>query len=135
MLTSHGESTAIPNVIFEFALNRTGSYNIEVAYNPNFASYGWTYSNFVYLSGRKILMWSAMILAYPLVYCMKKKYANKHKYCRFWKSAESKFKYTILLRGVIMSYASLYLASCLNIFMMDFTSMENVASAFTAIAF
>ena len=39
------------------------------------------------------------------------------------------------LRGVIMSYASLYLASTLNIFMMDFSTLENVVSAFLAIAF
>ena len=34
-----------------------------------------------------------------------------------------------------MSYASMYLASTLNIFMMDFSTMENVVSAFLAIAF
>lgn len=120
MLSAHGESTAIPNFIFDNFLNRTGTYKVEGPFTPNFNSYGWTVSNFVYLSGRKIIMWTALIVAYPFVYYMKKKYSNKHKYCRFWRSTEEKFRYTMLLRGVIMSYASMYLASCLNIFMMDF---------------
>lgn len=81
------------------------------------------------------MIWSAIIIAYPIVWYMKKKYANKHKICRVWVMAEQKFRYTLLLRGVIMSYASMYLASCLNIFKMDFSTMENTVSVFFAIAF
>jgi hypothetical protein len=136
MLSSHGESTAIPNLIYDKFLNRTDStLQMEGALNERFASYGWEVSNFIYLSGRKILIWSAIIITYPLVLYMKKKYANKHKYCKLWIAAEQKYRYTLLLRGVIMSYASMYLASTLNIFKMDFSTMENVFSAFFAIAF
>ena len=89
MLSAHGESTAIPNVMYDNFINRTGSgIKIEEAYNAQFNKYGWTVSNFVYLSGRKILIWTGMIVAYPFVWYMKNKFANKHKLCRLWRKAE-----------------------------------------------
>eukprot|EP00347_Sterkiella_histriomuscorum_P010294 403376857 len=136
MLASHGESTIIPNVFYTFLINRSGSsVVIEPALNDRFSDYGWEISNFLYLSGRKILLWTLIILAYPVVYYMKKNYADKHKLCRLWIKAEQKFRYTLLLRGVIMSYVSMYLAFVLGIFKMNLTTMENTISAFFAIAF
>eukprot|EP00347_Sterkiella_histriomuscorum_P005534 403356244 len=136
MLTSHGESTIIPNVFYTFLINRSGSaVKVEPALNERFSDYGWTVSNFLYLSGRKILLWTLIIFAYPFVWYMKRKYADKHKLCQMWVKAEQKFRYTLLLRGVIMSYVSMYLAFILGIFQMDLTTMENTISAFSAIAF
>ena len=82
MLTSHGESTIIPNVFYTFLINRSGSaVKVEPALNERFSDYGWTVSNFLYLSGRKILLWTLIIIAYPFVWYMKRKYADKHKLC------------------------------------------------------
>ena len=126
----------IPNVFYTFLINRSGStVKVEPALNARFSDYGWTISNFLYLSGRKILIWTLIIIAYPFVWYMKRKYADKHKLCRLWVKAEQKFRYTLLLRGVIMSYVSMYLAFILGIFQMDLTTMENTISAFSAIAF
>jgi hypothetical protein len=108
---------------------------IEPAYNSRFSDYGWNVSNFIYLSGRKILIWSALILAYPFVYYMKNKYADKHKLCELWRLVDTKYKYTLLLRGVLVSYVSMFLAATLNIFKMNFTTVENICSVFVAIAF
>ncbi|CDW72739.1 UNKNOWN [Stylonychia lemnae] len=136
MLGSHGESTIIPNVFYDYGVNRPGSAIIlEQALNKKFDEYGWKISNFLYLSGRKILMWTLLIVAYPAVWYMDKKYADKHKYCKLWKKVEIKFRYTLLLRGVIMSYVSMYLAFVLGIVQMNFETMENSISGFSAIAF
>lgn len=82
MLSTQGESTAIPNVFYNYGVNRTGTgYKVEEPFNQRFKDYGWTTSNFLELSGRKCFIWFAMILVYPLIYYMKKKYADKHKYC------------------------------------------------------
>lgn len=89
MLTSHGESTIIPNVFYTYLIDRPGSnVKIEPALNTRFSSYGWNISNFLYLSGRKILIWTLIIIAYPFVWYMKKKYADKHKLCKLWVEAE-----------------------------------------------
>ena len=89
MLTSHGETTAIPNIFFDYGINRTGSsYKVEEAYNERFSSYGWTTSNFLELSGRKCFILMAMMAAFPVVYYMKKKYSDKHKFCHFWKGID-----------------------------------------------
>ncbi|CDW80137.1 UNKNOWN [Stylonychia lemnae] len=136
MLGSHGESTIIPNLLYDKLIARPGTtVELEPALNFRFNAYGWKISNFIYLSGRKIILWTLIILAYPFVWYMKRKYADKHKFCRVWVDAESKFRYTMLLRGVIMSYVSMYLAFILGIFQMDLSTMENTVSAFTAIAF
>jgi hypothetical protein len=117
MLSSHGESTMIPNVFYTYLIDRPGSsVKIEPALNNRFDSYGWSISNFLYLSGRKILLWLLIIIVYPFVWYMKSKYADKHKLCKPWVSVEQKFRYTMLLRGVIMSYVSMYLAFILGIF-------------------
>ncbi len=81
------------------------------------------------------MLWAALVAIYPFVYYMKVKYADKHKLCSIWNHADSKYKYTLILRGVIMSYASMFLACFLNIFTLSFTSMANVASTFSAITF
>lgn len=136
MLAAHGESTFIPNVFYDYLLNRTDTeLEVEPPMNDRFTEYGWTVSNFLYLSGRKILIWCGLLVAYPFVWYMHTKYADKHKYCKLWTTAEQKFRYTMLLRGMLMSYVSMYLAAILNIFNMNFSTMENVISAFAAIAF
>ncbi len=136
MLSSHGESTFIPNVFYDNLINRPGSgVQIEEPINARFSSYGWEVSNFLALSGRKILIWILILVAWPFVYYMKTKYANKHKICALWEKAEQKFRYTLILRGMLMSYVSMYLAFILNLFKMDLTTMENTISAFTALAF
>jgi len=85
MLGSHGESTIIPNLIYDKVVNRPGSeVQIEPALNTHFSNYGWTVSNFIYLSGRKIIIWTLIIIAYPFVWYAKRRYADKHKYCKIW---------------------------------------------------
>ena len=85
MLGSHGESTIIPNLLYDKIVNRPGSnVELEPPLNSVFEKYGWTISNFIYLSGRKILMWTGICVAYPFVWYMKRKYANKHKFCKLW---------------------------------------------------
>lgn len=134
MLSSHGESTAIPNIFYDKGINRTGTnFKVEEYYNDRFYAYGWTTSNFLELSGRKCLIWLAMVLAYPIIYYMNKKYADKHKFCHFWKGIDQKYHYTLLLRGFIMSYVSMFLAATLAIFKMKFESLENIISAFVGI--
>lgn len=136
MLTTHGESTMIPNVPYTYLIDRSGSsVKLEKALNSRFSDYGWEISNFLFLSGRKIVLWTTLIIVYPFVWYMKRKYADKHKLCRPWVKIEQKFRYTLLLRGVIMSYVSMYLAFLLGIFKMNLTTMENSISAFAAIAF
>ncbi|CDW89713.1 fu domain containing protein [Stylonychia lemnae] len=136
MLASHGESTIIPNLLYDYLIHRPGSdVQVEPALNNKFSEYGWTVSNFLYLSGRKILIWTAIIIGYPFVWYIEKRYADKHKICKLWSKVEQKFRYTLLLRGVIMSYVSMYLAFILGIFQMDLTTMGNTISAFAAIGF
>jgi len=89
MLGSHGESTIIPNFLYDKLINRPGSaVQVEPALNVKFQNYGWSISNFIYLSGRKILIWTGIVVAYPFVWYMKRKYADKHKYCKLWVKAE-----------------------------------------------
>ena len=136
MLSSLGESAFIPNIFYDYGLNRKGSPLIEEpSLNQRFSDYGWTTSNFLSLSGRKLLIWVALIVAYPFVYYMKNNYADKHKMCAPWLMVDKKFKYTLLLRGVLVSYVSMFLAATLNIFKMNFTTLENVISVFIAITF
>jgi hypothetical protein len=131
MLVAHGESTFIPNIYFDSFINKTTDlgygkikgYSPEDPLNQKFVDYGWAVSNFYYLSGRKVLLWTAMLGSYPLIKYMKTKYADKHKYCKIWVQVELKYRYTLLLRGVIMSYASMILAIMLNVYNMKMTSM------------
>jgi hypothetical protein len=89
MLASHGESTFIPNIFYDNLIARDGSnIQVEEPLNSRFSSYGWTVSNFLYLSGRKILIWMGILIAWPFVYYMKTKYADKHKICSLWNKAE-----------------------------------------------
>lgn len=136
MLSSQGESSFIPNIFYDDMVGKPGSgIQIEPALNSRFSSYGWNVSNFLYLSGRKILIWVGILVAWPFVYYMKSKYANKHVFCRIWNTAEEKFRYTLLLRGMLMSYVSMYLAFILNIYQMRLSTIPNIISVFIAIAF
>lgn len=136
MLSTNGEMTFIPNIFYDNLLNRTGTNIVyEEALNDRFTNYGWDSSNFVYLSGRKVLIWFLIIVAYPFVAYMKTRYANKHKLCKIWELAEAKFKYTMILRLLIMSYATFFLAAMLNIYMMQLSSIENIISLFAALSF
>lgn len=48
MLSSHGETTVIPNLIYDKGINKTGSgYALEGPLNERFNSYGWTTTNFI----------------------------------------------------------------------------------------
>jgi hypothetical protein len=94
MLSTHGEVSFIPNVIFDYGLNRTNansSFVVEESRNKKFTEYGWTTSNFLELSGRKIIIWAVLILLYPLVYYLRKKYSDKHKLCEIWRSIDQKY--------------------------------------------
>ena len=125
----------VPNLIFDYGINRSDSFVVEPALNDRFTNYGWDNSNFIELSGRKILIWTALIVAYPFIYYMKKKYADKHKFCKLWEITESMYRYNLLLRGVLMSYASMLLSCLLNIWTMRFSTIYNMVSLFGAIAF
>lgn len=82
MLSSHGESSFIPNIFYDYMVGREGSpIIVEEPINVRFNNYGWNVSNFLYLSGRKILMWCGILIAWPFVWYMKTKYADKHKIC------------------------------------------------------
>jgi magnesium-transporting ATPase (P-type) len=136
MLSTHGEVSFIPNVIYDYGLNRTNansSFEMEEARNARFKEYGWDSSNFLKLSGRKILIWAALILLYPVVYYLRKKYSDKHKFCEIWRSINQKYEYTLLLRGFIMSYCSMFLAASLNLFKLSFQSLENTITSFVCI--
>ena len=136
MLSSLGESAFLPNIFYDDFLNRKGStLVVEPAFNARFTAYGWIVSNFVYLSGRKILIWVALTVLYPVVYYMKTKYSDKHKLCGVWKDVDNTYKYSLLLRGVLVSYVSMFLAATLNIFKMNFSTIENICSVFIAITF
>ena len=89
MLGTHGESTFIPNLLYDKFIAYPGSkVQIESEINYRFADYGWEISNFIYLSGRKIIIWAGIIIAYPFVWYFKKKYSDKHKYCKIWNKVE-----------------------------------------------
>jgi len=136
MLSSQGESTFIPNIFYDNMVGKPGSgIQVEPALNARFSSYGWNVSNFLYLSGRKILIWIGILVAWPFVSYMKSKYADKHVFCRIWNTAEEKFKYSLILRAMLISYVSMYLAFILNIYEMKLSSVPNIASAFIAMAF
>lgn len=136
MLSTNGEMGFIPNVFYDQLLNRTGSNIVlEEPLNARFKNYGWDSSNFVKLSGRKVLIWFLIIAVYPFVAFMRSRYANKHKFCRIWELAEKKFKYTMILRLLIMSYATFFLAAMLNIYQMNMSTIENIISLFAALTF
>ena len=72
----------IPNVFYDYIVSRPGSsVKLEHALNTRFSDYGWPISNFLYLSGRKIVLWTVLIMVYPFVWYMKRKYADKHRLC------------------------------------------------------
>lgn len=132
MLSSHGEVSFLPNMIFD-ALPFDDK-DLEPL-NEHFNLYGWTTCNFLALSGRKILLWLCLIAVFPFVAYMNGKYATKHRYCRFWKTLRIKYEYSLLLRAMIMSYVSMFLAAFLGLYKGQFNNMANVVSVFVAITF
>lgn len=81
------------------------------------------------------MIWAILAISYPFVLCMKNKYADKHKFCKLWETLEKKYRYNLILRGVIVSYASMVLACLLNVFKMKFSSIQSMISLFAAITF
>lgn len=83
------EFTFIPNVIFNSFIAPAGSKTmIEPAHNKDFERYQYTYSNFFYLTGVKLILWISLIATYPIIWYLKRNYADKHKLCQFWEKLE-----------------------------------------------
>ena len=108
---------------------------IEAELNDRYKEYYHEYSNFFYLAGRKILLWGAVFGTYPFIWYLKRNYADKHKFCKLWEKLELGFRYSLILRGLLLSYVSGVLASTLNIYNMQFTNLQTLISCFVSIAF
>jgi hypothetical protein len=130
------ETDLIPNVFFDNMIAPPGTKTlVEPPLNERYASFRREYSNFFYLSGRKLLLWSSLIVFYPIVWYLKRNYADKHKFCKLWEKLELRYRYTFFLRGIILSYVSMVLASTLNIYNMQFFNIQTTISCFLSIAF
>jgi hypothetical protein len=131
----NGESTSIPNIIFNMGIAPPGSkIKIEDALNDRFKEFYFTYSNVVYLAGRKVLLWGGLFAMYPFIWYLKRNYADKHKFCKLWEKLELRYRYTFLLRGILLSYLSFLLATTLNIYKMNFSNIRTTVCCFVAIA-
>ena len=129
------EFLAVPNIIFNMGIAPAGSKVVlEPSLTPRYAAYYHLYSNFFYLAGRKIVLWLALLLTYPFIWYLNRNYADKHKFCKMWATLELKYRYTFLLRGMLLSYLSAFLASTLNIYQMQFANTATTVSCFAAIA-
>jgi len=132
----NGEISVIPNIIFDMGLAPSGSKVVlEKPLTDRYETFYYEYSNFFYLSGRKILLWGALIVMYPFIWYLKRNYADKHKFCKLWENIELKYRYTLILRAMLLSYVSLLLASTLNIYRMQFVNIQCLVSCFVSIAF
>jgi hypothetical protein len=130
------EFSFIPNVIFNSFIAPAGSKTmIEPAHNSEFAKYQYTYSNFFYLTGVKLILWISLMLTYPFIWYLKRNYADKHKFCQVWEKLEQRFRYVFFLRGIIICYTSMVLAATLNIYNMELINMPTIVSCFASIAF
>jgi hypothetical protein len=130
------EIPVIPNVIYDKAIAPPGTKTkIEPPLNARYAAYNYKYSNFFYLAGRKLLLWGCLILSYPIIWYLKRNYADKHKFCKVWESLEQRYRYTFFLRGIMICFTSMVLASTLNIYNMQLVNMQTTISCFVAIAF
>jgi hypothetical protein len=65
-----------------------------------------------------MVLWLALIATYPIIWYLKRNYADKHKFCKLWEKLEARFRYTFFLRGILLAYVSMVLASTLNIYKM-----------------
>jgi len=133
MLSSHGEPSFLPNIFEQYVLDPEETTKEPL--NARFENYGWDNCNFLLLVGRKLLMWICLFGAYPFVYYMNVKQADKHRLCHIWSIIDSMYKYVLILRGFIMSYASMFLAAGLNLYTLSFSSTSDIISCFTAMAF
>jgi len=131
MLSSHGEIAFFPN-FFETKILDPFTTTKE-PHNDRFEDYGWTNTNFLLLAGRKLGLWLILFGVYPFIYYMKKKFADKHRYCKIWTIIDDKYKYSLPLRGLLMSYISMYLAAFLNVYDISFHTKSDIISAFSAI--
>jgi hypothetical protein len=131
----NGETDLIPNFIFTVGIAPAGSKTvIEEAVNDRFNDYFYEYSNFAYLAGRKAVLWLALFACYPFIWYLKRNYADKHKFCKLWEKLELRYRYTFLLRGLLLSYVSALMASTVNIYKMQFSNIQTTISCFVAIA-
>jgi hypothetical protein len=131
----NGETSAIPNIIFEKGIAPAGSKTvIEKPVNDRFKDYNYEYSNFLYLSGRKILLWAGLFGVYPIIWYLKRNYADKHKFCKLWEKLELRYRYTFVLRAILLSYVSALMATTVNIYKMSFTNLQTTISCFVSIS-
>lgn len=130
------EFSAIPNIIYDNMIAPPGTKTkIEPPLNARYSSFNYEYSNIFYLTGRKMVLWLGLIFTYPIIWYLKRNYADKHKFCKLWEKLESRYRYTFFLRGIQVTYLSMILASTLNIYKMQFINMETTISCFVSIAF
>lgn len=129
------ELETLPNVIFDNVIAPPGSSTLlEPPLNARFAAFGREYSNFFYLSGKKLLLWGGLLITYPIVWYMKSNYADKHKFCRLWEKLELRYHYVFLLRLLFLSYVSTILATTLNIYKLEMVNLMTTISCFVSIA-
>lgn len=134
--TVNGEVASIPNIIFDKGIAPPGvKVVIEAELNDRYKDFYYEYSNFFYLTGRKIILWAAVFGIYPMIWYLKRNYADKHKFCKLWEKLELRYRYSLVLRGLLVSYVSAVLASTLNIYNMQFTNLQTLVSCFVSIAF
>ena len=131
----NGETSVIPNIIYDKLIAPAGSKTIiEQPVNDRFKDYNYEYSNFMYLSGRKLILWAGLFGIYPIIWYLKRNYADKHKFCKLWEKLELRYRYTFLLRAVLLSYVSFLMASTVNIYKMSFNNLKTTICCFVSIA-
>jgi hypothetical protein len=131
----NGETDLIPNIIFDMGIAPAGSKtDLEEPINDRFKDYNYEYSNFAYLTGRKVLLWVGLFACYPFIWYLKRNYADKHKFCKLWEKLELRYRYTFLLRGLLLSYVSALMASTVNIYKMQFSNIQTTICCFISIA-
>jgi hypothetical protein len=122
--TVNGEISVVPNLIFDKGIAPPGTkIVVEPALNDRYKDFYFEYSNFFYLTGKKIVLWGCLFGTYPFIWYLKRNYADKHKFCKLWEKLEMRFRYSFILRGLLISYFSAVLASTLNIYNMQFTNL------------
>lgn len=102
--------------------------------NERFKNYNYEYSNFIYLAGRKLLLWLGLFGVYPIIWYLKRNYADKHKFCKLWEKLELRYRYTFLLRAILLSYVSALMASTVNIYKMSFSNLQTTICCFISIS-
>jgi hypothetical protein len=134
--TVNGEIASIPNLIFDKGIAPPGTkVVVEAELNDRYKEYYYEYSNFFYLTGKKMILWAGVFGIYPMIWYLKRNYADKHKFCKLWEKLELRYRYSLVLRGLLLSYVSAVLASTLNIYNMQFTNLQTLVSCFVSIAF